>query len=227
MQQLRVWSVLAAMAALASALVLGGAHSAAGLAGLPRLLTTPTSSTAAELCLGLAGVGSVLGGAWLGLVTTVAALDHRRSRPPRPRSGALRPHVVQALVGATLTCVGTQPAVAAGPGAADQSPPLPLRPVTAPTEAAHVEPPRARSFPPATVRVRPGDALWTIAADLAGPGADDAEIDRTWRVIYADNRERIGDEPDLLHPGTTLTVPDLGSSPVTNPATRPARSRHP
>ena len=227
MQQLRVWGVLATMAGLASALVLGGARSAAGLAGLPGLLTTPTSSTAADLCLGLAGVGSVLGGAWLGLVTTVAALDHLRSRPTRPRSGALRPRLVQALVGATLTCVGAQPAVAAGPGATDQAPPLPLRPVTAPTEATDVEPPPARPSPTATVRVAPGDALWTIAAGLVAPGADDAEIDRAWRVIYADNRERIGDDPDLLHPGTTLTVPDLGSTPVTNPATRPTRSRHP
>ena len=97
MQQLRVWSVLATLASLATALTIGGARAAAWLVGLPRLLATPTSSTAADLCLGLAGLGSGLGGAWLGLVTVVAALDHLRSRPARPWSGAVRPRLVQAL----------------------------------------------------------------------------------------------------------------------------------
>lgn len=222
MQQLRVWSVLATFAALATALTICGTRAAAGLVGLPRLLATPTSSTAADLCLGLAGLGSGLGGAWLGLVTAVAALDHLRSRPTRPRSGALRPRLVQALVGATLTCVGAQPAIASGPAPSDDALPLPVRPVTAPAEAAPVEAPPAGPSPTTTVRVRPGDALWSIAAELLAPGTDDAEVDRAWRGIYAANQERIGDDPDLLRPGTVLTVPEL-----TNPATPPARSRHP
>ena len=195
-QQLRVWSVLATMAALATALTLGGARTAAGLAGLPRLLSTPTSSTAADLCLGLAGVGSVLGGAWLGLVTTVAALDHLRSRPPRPRSGALRPRLVQALVGATLTCVVAQPAVAAGPDASDHALPLPLRPVTAPAEAAHVETSPARTVPD------------HHGAGAPGRRAVDASPPSWWHPART--------TPRSTAPGETST-PTTGSASATTP----------
>ncbi len=59
----------------------------------------------------------------------------------------------------------------------------------------------------ATVAVRTGDCLWDIAAEELGPTATDLEIDRRWRQWYQHNRDRIGAEADLLHPGTILRAP--------------------
>jgi hypothetical protein len=63
------------------------------------------------------------------------------------------------------------------------------------------------SPPQTTVVVRPGDCLWTIAAGRLGPGATNADIDRAWRAIWDANRDRIGADPNLIHPGLMLTVP--------------------
>jgi hypothetical protein len=57
------------------------------------------------------------------------------------------------------------------------------------------------------VEVRSGDSLWRIAQSLLGPGADDVEITRAWQGIQRANADRIGADPDLIHPGTRLTVP--------------------
>ena len=61
---------------------------------------------------------------------------------------------------------------------------------------------------PRVVVVRPGDSLWTIAAHLLGPGADDTEVTAAWHRLHAANRSRVGD-PDLIHPGQRLLVPEL------------------
>jgi hypothetical protein len=61
---------------------------------------------------------------------------------------------------------------------------------------------------PRVVVVRPGDSLWTIAAHLLGPGADDTEVAAAWHRLHAANRSRVGD-PDLIHPGQRLLVPEL------------------
>lgn len=60
---------------------------------------------------------------------------------------------------------------------------------------------------PGSVVVHPGDCLWTIAAARLAPGATNAEIDRAWRAIWAANRDRIGTDPNLIHPGLTLVMP--------------------
>jgi nucleoid-associated protein YgaU len=65
---------------------------------------------------------------------------------------------------------------------------------------------------PDSVTVRPGDSLWSIAAGLLGPGASNAEIARTWHRIAVHNGERLGPDPDLILPGTRLSVPDLHTS---------------
>jgi hypothetical protein len=63
------------------------------------------------------------------------------------------------------------------------------------------------TLPPGQVhRVRPGESLWAIAASLL-PSADAPEVDRAWRRIYRANRTAVGDDPDLLLPGTTLHLP--------------------
>lgn len=55
--------------------------------------------------------------------------------------------------------------------------------------------------------VRRGDSLWAIAARHLGAGAGAAEIAAEWPRWYAENRERIGPDPDLLRPGQRLRAP--------------------
>jgi resuscitation-promoting factor RpfA len=59
----------------------------------------------------------------------------------------------------------------------------------------------------ATVVVRPGDCLWSIAASSLGAGASTAEIAAEWPRWYAANRRVIGSDPNLILPGTVLTAP--------------------
>lgn len=56
--------------------------------------------------------------------------------------------------------------------------------------------------------VQPGECLWTIAADSLGPGASPHEITDAWQNIYRANDGLIGVDPDLIHPGLVLTIPE-------------------
>ena len=51
-----------------------------------------------------------------------------------------------------------------------------------------------------------GDTLWDIAAGLLGPGADDAQTTRIWQRIHEHNRDVIGEDPDLIIPGSVLSL---------------------
>ncbi len=61
--------------------------------------------------------------------------------------------------------------------------------------------------------VRRGDHLWSIAeATLIGLGEaenspSDRQIAHYWQRLIDDNREVIGADVDLIHPGTTLVLP--------------------
>jgi LysM repeat protein len=55
--------------------------------------------------------------------------------------------------------------------------------------------------------VRPGECLWSIAADLLGPGASDAEIAAEWPRWYRANRALIGRDPGLIQVGMRLRAP--------------------
>lgn len=61
--------------------------------------------------------------------------------------------------------------------------------------------------PRETVTVHPGDSLWSITADLLPAGATDARIGATWPLLHAANRDVVGADPGLIHPGDVLTVP--------------------
>jgi nucleoid-associated protein YgaU len=52
--------------------------------------------------------------------------------------------------------------------------------------------------------VQKGDSLWNIAKDQLGGGAK-------WQEIYQLNQNLIGQNPDLIYPGTTLQLPGGGS----------------
>ncbi len=57
------------------------------------------------------------------------------------------------------------------------------------------------------VVVQRGDTLWAIAERHLGPGATAGEIAAEWPRWYAANRSVIGDDPDLILPGTILRQP--------------------
>jgi hypothetical protein len=58
-----------------------------------------------------------------------------------------------------------------------------------------------------TVTVRRGDTLWSIAAAHLGQEATAAEVAREWPRWYAANEASIGDDPDVIQPGTRLVPP--------------------
>jgi hypothetical protein len=60
---------------------------------------------------------------------------------------------------------------------------------------------------PAQVTVRVGDCLWTIATALAPPDAGVPAIAALTARLYAANRQLVGDDPDLIYPGTVLRAP--------------------
>jgi LysM repeat protein len=64
--------------------------------------------------------------------------------------------------------------------------------------------------------VAPGDTLASIAAALRTHGG--------WQALYAANKRVIGQDPDIIRPGTTLTLPSQQAA--SHPALPPARVQH-
>ena len=55
--------------------------------------------------------------------------------------------------------------------------------------------------------VKAGDTLWDIAAGHLPPSQRSAAtIHRYWPQVYRANRQVVGADPDLIHPGTYLGV---------------------
>lgn len=62
--------------------------------------------------------------------------------------------------------------------------------------------------PPRTVVVQKGDTLWSLTDDALGPGPEDPTLlAEAWPLLHEQNRDVIGEDPDLLVPGQVLTVP--------------------
>ncbi|MFD3694815.1 peptidoglycan DD-metalloendopeptidase family protein [Streptomyces sp. NPDC058646] len=115
-----------------------------------------------------------------------------------PLMGAAGAHAAQAPAAATATA--TAPAVQAVQAAAQAAP-----------QAAQL--PAAPQAAPSVYTVVPGDYLSKIAAERRLTGG--------WEQLYADNREAVGADPSLIHPGLKLT---LGGQSASAPAEAPARS---
>lgn len=141
-------------------------------------------------------------------------------------TGAAAPSTTRPPTSSTTTTTLVGPTVLAPPVVLDPPiTPQDLEPPTAapsaPAPAAPTPTPAAPipgSTPPPTVTsatyvVVAGDCLWSIAAHQLGPSADARSIDAGWRAIYASNRVAIGDDPNLIHPGLTLTLPPLQIRP--------------
>lgn len=81
------------------------------------------------------------------------------------------------------------------------------------TAAATATRPVPETATPATsatrVVVDPGDSLWSIVQERLGPNASPELIDHEVGRIFELNRQRIGDDPDLILPGQELSLASL------------------
>ncbi|WP_084105855.1 LysM peptidoglycan-binding domain-containing protein [Demequina sp. NBRC 110056] len=59
---------------------------------------------------------------------------------------------------------------------------------------------------PSAITVETGDSLWSITARERGGSA--ADVARAWPDLYALNREVVGADPDLIHAGQRLALPE-------------------
>lgn len=98
------------------------------------------------------------------------------------------------------------------PARAATPPPVVRLGAAAPEPGIAEAPPRPESSSTEYVVV-PGDSLWAIARRhleaVAGEEPSPSEIDRFWRAIYEQNRQVVGDDPDLIFPGQELRLPEV------------------
>jgi resuscitation-promoting factor RpfA len=133
-------------------------------------------------------LGAALPG-WLGRGADALA---RRWAPVLVRTA------VRASLGLGLAAATSVPALAASaPSPAPQWPSLDRAPVPAVAPAHHTQP----------YVVRPGDTLWEIAARHLGGHPTAADIAKAWPAWWAANRNVVGDNPNLIHPGQRLGSP--------------------
>ncbi|MFJ9643260.1 M23 family metallopeptidase [Streptomyces sp. NPDC004244] len=139
----------------------------------------------------------------------------------RPKSRARARGLVAAVAGTggaalALPLIGAGGAHAAAPAPAAATTALPA---AAPQADAAV-PAVPASASPAVYTVRTGDCLSVIAADH--------DLQGGWQRLYADNREAVGDNPSLIHPGLRLTLGAPGDrARAQAPAERPAPAPKP
>lgn len=129
----------------------------------------------------------------------IEAPETGRERADSPRRG--RPVVETAPVEAPVAPVEAPAAdpVAAAPPAVETVP------------VAQAETPAQDASVPSSGRVhvvQAGESLWSIAAELLGPGASTGEIARAVERLWQLNAERIGSgDPDLIMAGERLLLP--------------------
>lgn len=142
-------------------------------------------------------------------------------------SPAFMRRAAAAVLGAQFTLLGT---TGAAPVSLPESSPVPaqtspLLPVEGHPDERATTTPLFRPMPPGSadrstgsspredaeeaqqITVRSGDSLWEIVAEHLGPEATAWEIAREWPRWHRANEEAIGPDPELLRPGTVLSVP--------------------
>lgn len=177
------------------------------LAAAPRLLSTDPGF--GDLLVAGCAAATLVASGWLWAITTdvvVRVLLARRSDSAAVvrRGGAVRALLLTACGVAALSVPATA-AADDGPWVAPHSLdglPLPDRATTG-----NPVPERVDAIPATRVRVRPGDTLWSIAAQRLGARASILDVADYWHRIYARNAAVIGPDPDLIVPGQLLELP--------------------
>lgn len=83
----------------------------------------------------------------------------------------------------------------------------PARPAAAAAPAAPTASERIQDrLAESTLCVRGGESLWSLTGQLLGPNASEAEIARSWPLLWEANADQIHD-PDRVAAGTVLHVP--------------------
>lgn len=206
---LTLWWVAGSMAALTGCLLhRSGFHAAGGraLSLAPRPLRR---LAAAALGLSLAA-GGALGTATMSAASTSVATAAAAAGTTLQTA---HPAVADARNAGTATAASAttgQPNAdgTARPGTAEAAEPVsplwrPTPPQPAPGSLLTGSPrPEERE-----VVVAAGDTLWSLAAAHLGPYATDAETADLWPRLYELNRDVIGPDPGLIHPGQVLAMP--------------------
>ena len=136
---------------------------------------------------------TVVVGVWALLVASLASIPALRGL-----AVAITPRILRGVLFAGVAGALTVPA-AQGDDRGVDGLRLPDRPLVAGT----VEPAVKQS----TVVVQSGDTLWAIARARLGPNAGVAATAREVDRWHDANRDVIGDDPDLIHPGQRLVPP--------------------
>ncbi|TWG95139.1 LysM domain-containing protein [Nocardioides sp. J9] len=200
---------LAVTAAVTAALALVGPAAA-------RPLREPSDAEFADLVVAACGAAAVVASLLLWTSATDVAWSLLRAPggtgPGGRRVGPVRTALL-ALCGVAGVAVTAAPATAGGgdvpaPGLAGL--PLPDRangtdqPRHTPRAADHAD---HADHAGHTVRVRPGDSLWSISARVLGPAATAGAGGPDWQRLHARNASTIGVDPDVIHPGQQLRLP--------------------
>lgn len=203
-----------------------------GLAGpvLQTVLSVPDVLRSGDTEQGIVTLASALllaCGAWAWLVTTATVVEACAHGGCVTTGRGTTRRLVLAACGVAVVAGAASPATAGGgqppettaagvlAGLSLPDRATPGRPSRAPRAAAGQAPAdRSPGRGPAPVVVLPGDSLWSIAARSLPPEAADTDVDAAWRVLYAANRDQIGNDPGLIHPGVLLESP-----PTSDPST--------
>lgn len=217
------WACLAWLTLVGAVAVLAHLPGAAGrTAGRVAAVVTPTLvRRAVEALLGASALA--------GVVTPGAA---SAGPPPAVTTSAVTVAPDHAPGASTAALAAPQPASQPAPAApsadwpgrlapvlptADWPAATPQRPAAQAPAAAHghvaaaapglVTAPARDTPTDASVVVRRGDTLWSIAASHLGRAATPAQVARAWPEWHRANREVIGADPDRLRPGQRLVPP--------------------
>lgn len=172
------------------------------------LAEVSTSGGFADLVASVAGLALAGCAAWAWTVCTVVVAQALHG-PLRPTVGvpAWASRVVLAACGVAVLGVAPAQASPEAPPA-EQATRAVLDGLPFPDRAvgpAHAAPAPERS-PTASVVVRAGDSLWSIAAATLPADATDAQVAAATAALADLNRDVVTD-PDLIHPGLRLRTP--------------------
>lgn len=195
------WALLGWLLVVAAAALTARAPGLAGrIAGaVVDRIAPATVRRVVEVCLGLTMAAGALG------PSPASASPAGPPAPPPPAASLDWPMAAAALDGdpaAATPSATASPAFDWDPAAAAPAP-MRLHPALGPRAAA----PTSRSATRAPVIVRRGDSLWAVAADHLPSNATQTQVAQAWPAWWAANRDAIGADPDLIHPGLRLDPP--------------------